>query len=96
VQYYSSQYFVGDESNQFPKLPGYTVFNLRASYQLDKTIQVYGRINNVFDNRYATYGTFFETDAIPNFANGGAPFNDPRSLSPAQPRSFYAGVKATF
>ena len=78
------------------KLPGYAVFNLRASYQIDKTFQIYARVNNVFDNRYATYGTFFDINAIPNLANGGAPFTDPRSLSPAQPRAFYAGLKATF
>ena len=92
----SNQYFAGDESNQFPRLPGYTVFNLRASYQINKTFQIYGRVNNVFDNRYATYGTFFARDDIPNFANGGAPFTDPRSVSPALPRAFYAGLKATF
>jgi len=91
-----SQYFVGDESNQAPKLPPYAVFNTHASYQINKTFQVYGRIDNVLDNRYATYGTFFETDAVPNFANGGAPFTDPRSVSPARPRAFYAGLKATF
>ena len=92
----SSQYFVGDESNQFPKLPSYAVMNLHASYQINKTFQIYGRVNNVFDNRYASYGTFFNTTDLPNFANGGAPFTDPRSLSPAQPRAFYAGLKATF
>jgi iron complex outermembrane receptor protein len=94
--YVSSQYFVGDESNQFQQLPGYAVFNLHASYQIDKTYQVYGRIDNVFNNQYATYGTFFDTTQVPNFANGGAPFTDPRSLSPARPRAFYAGLKATF
>lgn len=92
----SSQYFVGDESNQAPRVPGYAVFNLHTSYQLDKTFQIYGRLDNVLDNRYATYGTFFDTGAIPNFANGGAPFTDPRSLSPARPRALYAGLKATF
>ncbi|MDB5608189.1 MAG: hypothetical protein JWP25_5089 [Bradyrhizobium sp.] len=92
----SSQYFVGDESNQAPKLPSYAVFNLHASYQINKTFQIYARADNIFDNRYATYGTFFDTGAVPNFANGGAPFTDPRSLSPARPRAFYAGVKATF
>ncbi len=92
----SSQYFVGDESNQAPKLPSYAVFNVHASYQIDKTFQIYGRVDNIFDNRYATYGTFFDTTAVPNFANGGAPFTDPRSLSPARPRAFYAGLKATF
>jgi outer membrane receptor protein involved in Fe transport len=92
----SSQYLVGDESNQAPKLPSYAVFNVHASYQIDKTFQIYGRVDNVFDNRYATYGTFFDTTALPNFANGGAPFTDARSLSPARPRAFYAGLKATF
>jgi outer membrane receptor protein involved in Fe transport len=91
-----SQYFVGDDNNLAPKLPSYTVFNVHASYQIDKTFQTYGRVDNLFDNRYANYGTFFDTGAIPNFANGGAPFTDPRSLSPARPRAFYAGLKATF
>jgi iron complex outermembrane receptor protein len=91
-----SQYFVGDESNQAARLPAYAVFNLRTSYQIDKTVQIYGRVDNIFDNRYATFGTFFDTTAVPNFANGGAPFTDPRTVSPARPRAFYAGLKATF
>lgn len=96
VMVVGSQYFVGDESNQAPKLPAYTVVNLHSSYQINKTFQVYARIDNLFDNHYGTYGTFFETDALPNFANGGAPFTDARSISPARPRAFYAGLKATF
>ena len=92
----SSQYFVGDESNQAQRLPSYAVFNLHASYQINKTFQIYGRADNIFDNRYATYGTFFNTSAVPNFAGGGAPFTDPRSVSPARPRALYAGLKATF
>ena len=92
----SNQYFAGDESNQAPRLPGYAVFNLHTSYQINKTFQIYGRVDNIFDNRYATYGTFFDTDDVPNFANGGAPFTDARSVSPARPRAFYAGLKATF
>ena len=90
----SSQYFVGDESNQAQRVPSYAVFNLHTSYQINKTFQIYARADNVFDNRYATY--VFDTGAIPNFANGGAPFTDPRSLSPARPRAFYVGLKATF
>lgn len=92
----SSQYFVGDESNQFPKLPSYTVFNLHTFYQINETFQIYGRVNNVFDNRYSTLGTFFDTDDVPNFTSGGAAFSDPRSLSPARPRAFYAGLRARF
>jgi outer membrane receptor protein involved in Fe transport len=92
----SDQYFVGDDSNQAKRLPSYAVFNLHASYQINKTFQIYARADNVFDNRYATYGTFFDTGAVPNFANGGAPFTDPRSLSAARPRAFYAGLRAAF
>jgi outer membrane receptor protein involved in Fe transport len=91
-----SQYYVGDESNQAQRLPSYAVFNLHTSYQINKTFQVYARADNIFDNRYATFGTFFDTGAVPNFANGGAPFTDPRSISPARPRAFYAGLRATF
>jgi outer membrane receptor protein involved in Fe transport len=94
--YVSSQYFVGDASNQAPQLPSYTVFNLHSSYQIDKNFQIYARLDNVFDNRYATYGTFFDINAIPNFANGGAAFTDPQSLSPARPRALYVGLRATF
>ena len=91
-----SQYFVGDESNQAQRLASYAVFNLHASYQINKTFQIYARADNIFDNRYATHGTFFDTGAIPNLANGGADFTDPRSVSPARPRAFYAGLRATF
>ena len=91
-----SQYFVGDESNQAARLPPYAVFNLHSSYQINKTFQIYGRFDNIFDNRYATYGTFFDTTDVPNFANGGVPFTDARSVSPQRPRAFYAGLKATF
>jgi outer membrane receptor protein involved in Fe transport len=91
-----SQYYAGDGSNQFEKLPAYSVVNATASYQITANVQVYMQVNNVFDNRYYTYGTFFDTTAIPNFGNGGNPFTDPRTLSPAQPRSVYAGLKATF
>jgi len=92
----SSQYFVGDASNQQPKLPAYAVFNVHGSYDISKNVQLYARVDNVFNNLYSTYGTFFDTAAIPNFTNGGAAFTDARSVSPARPRAFYAGMKVTF
>ncbi len=91
-----SQYYAGDASNQFEKLPAYAVVNVDASYQVTANVQVYARVENVLNNHYYTYGTFFDTSQIPNFGAGGAPFSDPRSLSPAQPRSVYAGLRATF
>jgi len=34
------------------KLDGYTLVNLAARYQVDDRWQVYGRIENLFDERY--------------------------------------------
>jgi outer membrane receptor protein involved in Fe transport len=94
--YVSSQYFVGDASNQEPKLPGYAVVNVHANYQIDRTYQVYGRIDNIFNNHYASYGTFFNTTQLPNFSNGGAAFTNPDSLSTARPLAVYVGLKARY
>jgi outer membrane receptor protein involved in Fe transport len=96
VTFVSSQFYSGDASNQFSQLPAYWVADLDASYQLTQNIQLYAKVDNVFDNRYYTYGAFFDTTSVPNFANGGNPFTDPRSLSPAKPRAIYAGMRATF
>ena len=91
-----SQYYAGDASNQAEKLPAYAVVDADASYRINKSFEIYTRVENVLDKYYYTYGTFFDTSAVPDFANGGAPFADPRSLTPSQPRSVYAGLKATF
>ncbi|MFG1345053.1 TonB-dependent receptor [Xanthobacter autotrophicus DSM 431] len=84
----SSQYYVGDDANQNPMLPGYWVANIRTTYQVTDTIQVFGLVNNLFNARYATYGTFFDT--------GYLGLSNAQMQSPGQPLSAYAGVKATF
>ena len=91
----SSQYYYGDFSNQYSQLPAYWVADADASYQLTKNVQLYGRVENIFNNRYYTYGTFFDTTAVPNYGAGGNPFTDPRSLNPARPQAFYVGMRAT-
>ena len=96
VNIVSSSFYDGDASNQFSQFPAYWVADLDASYQITKNFQIYAKVDNVFDNHYYTYGTFFETDNLPNYANGGNAFTDPRSLTPARPRAFYAGMKVTF
>ena len=77
-----SQYFVGDESNQYTRLPSYAVFNLHASYQIDKNFQIYARADNIFDNRYATYGTFFDTGAVPELRQWRRPVHRPAFAQP--------------
>ncbi|MGH6846260.1 MAG: TonB-dependent receptor [Methylocella sp.] len=92
-----SQYYVGDDSNQNPQLPLYWVANLHASYQITNNVQVFGLINNLFNNHYLVFGTFFDQTTDAQFAGNPVNFvSDPRTVTPAQPIAFYAGVKVTF
>jgi iron complex outermembrane receptor protein len=86
-----SQYFVGDDSNLNEKVPAYWVTNLHTSYQLTKELQVFGVVTNLFNQRYYTYGTYFELDGVSKAIN--FTFNDPRTITPAQPFAVYGGLK---
>jgi iron complex outermembrane recepter protein len=92
----SSQYYFGDASNQNPKLPGYGVVNLRTSYEVTKGVTIYGLINNLFDHKYATYGTFYDTDIKTVSGDPSTSLSNPAMVTPAQPFSVYAGVKVRF
>jgi iron complex outermembrane receptor protein len=87
----SGQFLVGDESNLNPMLPGYWLANLHTTYKVSKEVELFGMVRNLFDKRYYTSGTFFETDAIPFLG-----LSDPRTVSPGAPRAFYAGLRGKF
>jgi iron complex outermembrane receptor protein len=89
-----SQFFFGDDANQNAKLPAYAVVNVRSSYQLTRELQLFGAVLNLFDQRYATYGRYFETAGVSSAL--GFALADPRTVTPAQPLSFYAGLRAQF
>ena len=60
-----SQWLVGDEANQNPKVPAYWVVNLNSSYKITQNLEVFGLVRNLFNKHYFTGGTFFETDYFP-------------------------------
>ena len=84
----SGQYLRGDESNLNPMLPGYWVVNLTTTWKVNKKVEAFGLVKNVFNKRYYTFGTFFDTGEVP-FLN----LTDPRTLSPGAPFAAYAGVR---
>lgn len=90
----SSHYLVGDEANENPKLPGYLIANIRAGIDLLPGVTLFGEVRNLFDRRYATFGTFTEVDEVALEEAPGA--SDPRAYGPGAPRRWYAGVKARF
>ena len=87
----SSQYLVGDESNQNPRIPAYWVVNLHSSYQISKNFEVFGLVKNLFNQHYYVYGTFFDTTSFP-YLN----LTDPRTFVPGMPFAAYIGARATF
>jgi outer membrane receptor protein involved in Fe transport len=54
----SDQYAHGNESNADPtgKVPGYTVVDLDAQYRIGKSLTLSLNVDNLFDQKYATYG----------------------------------------
>jgi outer membrane receptor protein involved in Fe transport len=94
LQLQSSQYFTGDEANQEKPVSGFSLVNLHGSYRFTGRLSLFGSISNLFDRRYATFGTFAETSDI---ALEEAPnASDPRSVSPGTPRRWKVGLKAEF
>ena len=94
-----SQYLIHDDSNQNPKVPAYWVVNMHASYQLTPNVQLFGLVQNLFNQHYYQAGTFFETSGFTSNTPGGASFatfNDPRTFLPGMPLAIYGGVKGTF
>jgi iron complex outermembrane receptor protein len=86
-----SQYLIGDQSNQNPKVPAYWVVNLHSSYKINKNVEVFGVVQNLFNQHYYAAGSFFDTQGISFLA-----FNDPRTFLPGMPLAAYAGIRATF
>src|SRR4029077_10284636 len=85
-----SQWLVGDQSNQNPKLSAYWVVNLHSSYQVTENVEVFGLVRNLFDQHYSVYGTFFDVTSFP-YLN----LTDPRTFVPGIPFAAYVGVRGT-
>ncbi|HEX3700287.1 MAG TPA: TonB-dependent receptor [Phenylobacterium sp.] len=90
-----SQYLVGDEANLDARLPAYWIAGLHGSWRLNRRLEVFGRIDNLFDRHDASFGTYFETDSLANLSPSPLPADaDPRSVTPSPPRSLLIGLRA--
>ena len=70
-------------------VPGYVVFNAETEYELSKQVEFYIQLQNLTNNKYATFGIFGDPTG-----NGAFPqFTNPRFLTPAQPFGFWIGVR---
>jgi iron complex outermembrane receptor protein len=92
VRYTSSQFLAGDQSNQEPPLPPYTVVDVHGSFQLSHALQLFVAVDNLFDRTYYTYGAFTQLDGLPPNVS----LTDPRTYSPDPPRTWYGGLRWSF
>jgi iron complex outermembrane receptor protein len=90
----SGRYLFGDEANLTPKTPAYFILNLHTSYQLTANLQLFGLIENAFNAKYYTFGTFSPTSSVVIAQAPGA--TNPRSYSPAAPIAGTVGIRLTF
>lgn len=93
VIYNSGQYLRGDEGNQLGKLDGYALVNLRTSLRVGPGVELYGLVRNLFDKRFASFGTLYELGTAESLGLG---LSDPRTVTPGLPRTFFGGVRVVF
>jgi outer membrane receptor protein involved in Fe transport len=93
----ASQVVAGNESGRRPelgRLPGYSVVHARASWQVTEQLQLYLRVHNVFDRRFATFAAgnldFFPQGAV---LQPGAAAEPARFVAPAAPRMGVIGLR---
>ena len=86
--YASSQFLRGDEANLLPPIDGATLVNLTGGYSFGSRVRLFGRLTNLFNNDYATFGLLGEADDVL-----GDEFDDPRFVSPGAPRAAWVGLE---
>lgn len=94
IQATSGRWYAGDEANLNEKTRGYWLAGLHAEYRLGDRWTVYGVVENLFDRKYATFGTYAPVDIVPVLEAPG--LDDPHSQSPGAPRAGYLGVRFSF
>ena len=89
--YSGDQVFRGDEANNNAKLSGYWVFNARAEYKITLNFALFGRLDNIFDKNYSSFGVYGDASGVlGGFGTGNG--ND-RFVSPGMPRAGWVGVR---
>ena len=94
VQGQSGQRLFGDESGSQAPTNGFFVAGLHGSLHLVGPLTAFADVTNLFDKRYATFGTFSQTSEV-ELSEAPAATN-PRSLGPGAPRRWLAGLRAKF
>ncbi len=96
----SDPYYLGPGTS-----PGYAVFNFGARHQVNRWLQLFAQINNLFDRRFYTAAQLGPTGLTGsgNFiarpfpaANGAFPVQQGTFFAPGAPRGAWGGIRFSF
>lgn len=85
----------GDESNQLGETDAYTVVNLRARYSFSDDLEVFAKLENLFDEEFETFGLLGEEPGeleVPVIEE----MTIPVFLGAAPPRAAFLGIRYRF
>jgi outer membrane receptor protein involved in Fe transport len=89
-------YARGDENNQDAagQIPGYTIVNVDTRYKFSSKLELFARINNLFDRTYANFGTLGRNvfTGPNNSFDGLNPVNE-QFLGYGAPRGAWLGLR---
>ena len=80
------------------RLPGYAILNLNGEVDLGRGWPRFGRVDNVFDKRYATVAALAENpfDAAGAFQPDSGDWRRETFVAPGAPRAFWIGLRYAF
>ena len=88
AQYSGDQYLRGDEANVTDPLGGYWVFSARTEFKVNEHVAIFGKINNIFDRDYKTFGVYGDASEVL-----GDDYDNGRFVSPGEPRAGWIGIR---
>jgi outer membrane receptor protein involved in Fe transport len=77
---------------------GYAIFNLNAEAKLGGGLQLFAKVNNVFDQRYATAAALAENpfSSAGSFQNNSGDWHRETFVAPGAPRAAWVGLRYNF
>jgi outer membrane receptor protein involved in Fe transport len=80
------------------KTAGYAILNLNAEAKLGGGLQLFAKVNNVFDQRYATAAALAENpfSSAGSFQNNSGDWHRETFVAPGAPRAAWVGLRYVF
>ncbi len=90
-----SQVLRGDESNQLSEVSGYTTLSMRARYNINDSLELFAKVDNLLDREYESFGLLGEEPGeleVPIIAD----LTNPVFLGAGAPRAAFLGLRYNF